>query len=292
MTSKAPAKPKSPSLSRPPKATAEPPLAELSDKKDAPKEAPDPNLPSYKKQYDRFLPDALALKKELVVSLRLDVHLVYANVQKGCSEVLPHKARFATELPKLDLAAIEALPSLVEALLYAHNDAAHKTMPMKRQEMEALFQELGKLREMMLLQAEVFALCGLVPENRVAQIRSGKGPFDTAGDGVALADLFREFETPWAGKHPFSKAQIARAAEVGNTLLQSITPDGARPNHSQQASKALDARDRMYSLLTLRHAELRKAGFYLFGEEVDQKVPVLGARAGKKQTDAPPSPPV
>lgn len=258
----------------------------------APTKVPaEPPPPSLKKHFEAFVPAALALPKERISQLKFDVNLVYANVKAGCAEVLPHESQLTTELPKLDLPALKSLPDLAEALLYAHAESQQKAMPQKRADMESRLGELLKLREMMLLQAEVFVLAGLLPEPRVAQIRSGKGLFDAAQDGVALSDLYAEYRGQVAGKHPFSDVQLARIAELGHALMKIITPDGARTASSEAATQAMELRDRIYSLLAIRHAELRKAGFYLFGDEVDARVPPLGARQGKPKPQTPEPPP-
>ena len=246
--------------------------------------------PSLKKSFEAFLAPARALPKEQLVSLKLDVNLVFANVRQGVTAIAPHLDRLRTELPKLSVDELNKLPALAEALLYAHGESQRLTQPVKRAEIEAKLTELQTLRESLLLQAEVFALVGLIPEPRVAQIRAGKGLFDLSHDGVALADLYGEYRSQIAGKHPFADAQIARAAELGHALMKVITPDGARANATASALQAVEQRDRLFSLLVLRHAELRKAGFYLFGEEVDDKVPTLGARAGKRREPPTPEP--
>ncbi len=246
--------------------------------------------PSLKNSFDAFLAEANLLPKEKVVPLKVDVNLVFANVQQGILSVQPQLTRLRSELPMLHVDGLMKLPRLAEALLYAHGEAIRHSQPVKRAEMEAKLVELQSLRESMLLQAEVFALVGLVPEARVAQIRAGKGLFDAAQDGVALADLYGAYRGQIAGKHPFSDAQIARVAELGHALMKVITPEGARASVSSAAVKAMDERDRIYSLLLLRHGELRRAGYYLFGDEIDEKVPTLGARAGKRREPEAPLP--
>jgi hypothetical protein len=226
------------------------------------------------------------LPKEQVVPLKLDVNVVFANVQQGVLSVQPFLTRLRSELPKLPLEDLTQLPELSEALLYAHSEAVRHSQPAKRAEMEASLTELQSLREKLLLQAEVFALVGLIPEARVAQIRAGKGLFDAAQDGVALADLYGAYRSQIAGKHPFTEAQVARTAELGHALMKLVTPDGARTTVAVAAVKAQDERDRIFSLLLLRHGELRKAGFYLFGEAVDEKVPTLGARQSRRRDPA------
>jgi hypothetical protein len=242
--------------------------------------------PSLKKSYEAFVTAANLLPKEQVVPLKLDVNVVFANVQQGVLSVQPFLTRLRSELPKLPLEDLTQLPELSEALLYAHSEAVRHSQPAKRAEMEASLTELQSLREKLLLQAEVFALVGLIPEARVAQIRAGKGLFDAAQDGVALADLYGAYRSQIAGKHPFTEAQVARTAELGHALMKLVTPDGARTTVAVAAVKAQDERDRIYSLLLLRHGELRKAGFYLFGEAVDEKVPTLGARQSRRRDPA------
>lgn len=246
--------------------------------------------PSLKKSFDAFLAEANLLPKEKVAPLKVDVNLVFANVQQGILSVQPQMTRLRSELPMLDVDGLMKLPMLAEALLYAHGEAVRHGQPVKRAEMEAALVELQSLRESMLLQAEVLALVGLIPEARVAQIRAGKGLFDAAQDGVALADLYGAYRGQIAGKHPFAESQIARIAELGHGLMKVITPDGARASVSSAAAKAMDERDRIYSLLLQRHGELRRAGYYLFGDEIDEKVPTLGARAGKRREPEAPLP--
>jgi hypothetical protein len=246
--------------------------------------------PSLKKSYEAFVTAANLLPKEQVVPLKLDVNVVFANVQQGVLSVQPFLTRLRSELPKLPLEDLTQLPELSEALLYAHSEAVRHSQPAKRAEMEASLTELQSLREKLLLQAEVFALVGLIPEARVAQIRAGKGLFDAAQDGVALADLYGAYRSQIAGKHPFTEAQVARTAELGHALMKLVTPDGARTTVAVAAQKAQDERDRIFSLLLLRHGELRKAGFYLFGEAVDEKVPTLGARQSRRRDPGEPEP--
>jgi hypothetical protein len=255
------------------------------------KESPAAPPPSLLKSFETFAADAKQLPKEKVLPLKSDVNLIFANVQHGVQSVLPHKARLATELPKLDLEQLRTLPQLAEALLYAHSESVRMSQPAKRAELDAKLTELQHLREALLLQAEVFATLGILPAARVAQIRSGSGLFDAAQDGVALSDLYAEYRGQVAGKHPFSDVQLARIAELGHALMKIITPDGARTASSEAATQAMELRDRIYSLLAIRHAELRKAGFYLFGDEVDARVPPLGARQGKPKPQAPEPPP-
>ena len=246
--------------------------------------------PSLHKSYEEFVAEAISIPREKITGLKLDVNLIYVNVQQGVQSVQPHLDRLRAELPKLNVNGFGKLTTLAEALLYSHAESLRLSLPVKRAEIDSKLSELLRLREALLLQAEVFVLLGILPESLVAQIRSGTGMFDAAQDGVALADLYGAYRGQIAGKHPFSDAQIARVAELGHALMKVITPEGARASVSSAAVKAMDERDRIYSLLLLRHGELRRAGYYLFGDEIDEKVPTLGARAGKRREPEAPLP--
>jgi len=62
-------------------------------------------------------------------------------------------------------------------------------------------------------------------------------------------------------------------------VAASVTPEGARPRERVAVGVSPALRDRLWTLLKLRHAELRTCGVELFGEdEVDEKVPRLNRR--------------
>lgn len=242
--------------------------------------------------FARFLPAAQQLAVERIEPCRFDVNLVFANVQTGLASVLPHLTRIETELPALNAAQFAELSELAGALLYASAQTMASAAPIKREQMNTMLARLHTLREPMLLGAEMYALLGLIPMQRVEQIRSGKGAFDAAQDGVALADLYGEFASVLTNKHPFTAAHFTEIAELGHALMRAITPDGARTAPSPALVAATEARDRLFTLLQDRYDELRRVGAYLFGEERDQKVPTLGARKGRSRAEAAPAAPV
>lgn len=242
--------------------------------------------PSLAAAYNLMLPAAMQLPPERVLPCRADVNLIYANVQKGLGAVLPQLGRLRVETPKLEVNRFPQLEDLAGALLYAAAQTAASAAPMKRELLDQKLTRLYTLREPMLLCAEVFALLGMLPKQRVEQIRSGSGPFDAAQDGVALADLFAEFASVVKDKHPFTQEQFTEIAELGHAILRSVTPDGARVALSPELVKATEARDRLYSLLMERYDELQRAGYYLFGSKADEKVPALGSRKGRSRSDA------
>jgi hypothetical protein len=236
--------------------------------------------------YEYFLGDAQAIPEAQVLACRIDLPLALHNVQLGVASVLPHAARLRKELPNLKLAELRRLPDLAAGLLYA---ADRLTGPPSKTEVADKLLRLRRLREPMLLVAEALALLELLPAERVTAIRQGKGAIDSARDGIALEGLYREYAAALRNKHPFSEADLTEVAELGNYLVRAITPSGGRqPTEAQSDASRL--RDRLYTLLAQGHAELRKAGFVLFGEAVNEHVPALATRVLRPRHSPAPTP--
>lgn len=236
--------------------------------------------------YEYFLAEAQAIPEAEVVVCRLDLPLALHNVQLGVASVLPQEARLRKELPTLKLTELASLSDLAAGLLYA---ADRVSGPPAKTELAEKQGRLRKLREPMLLIAEGLALHGLVPAERVTAIRQGKGPIDSARDGIALEALYREYAPALRNKHPFTEAELTEVADLGNYLVRAITPSGGRQPVEVQ-SDATRLRDRFYTLLVRRHAELRKAGFVLFGEALNDHVPALGTRVARPRSAPSPAP--
>ena len=246
-----------------------------------------PSIPlSFAAAYTRFLPAAELLPSERVQPYRDDRTLVLTNVQIGVAAVTPYLARLRVETPTLPVDGFAELEDLVHALYFATEQAASSAAKIKRELLDPTLTRLHALREPMLLCAEMFALLGTLPKQRVERIRSGSGPQDAARDGVDLSDLFAEFAEKVKDKHPFTPEHFTEIRELAQVVLREVTPERARVKPSPQMNKAIENRDRLFSLLTERYEDVRRAGFYLFGPEADEKVPALNARRGRSRTEA------
>lgn len=233
--------------------------------------------------YDFFVPATAQLTDDEILVCRLDLPLALHNVQLGVESIRPFAERLSKELPAIELGALYGLPNLAAATIYA---ADRVSGPVTKVELAEKLSRVRRLRESMLLIAEGLAVLGLLPGARVAGIRAGNGAVDSARDAVALEALYRENAVALAGKHPFGEADLQEAAELGSFLLRAIVPQGGR-QRAEVDSDAVRNRDALYTLLVRGHGELRKVGFYLFGEEVNEYVPVLAGRVvrGKKEED-------
>ncbi|WP_437683242.1 hypothetical protein [Sorangium sp. So ce131] len=232
--------------------------------------------PSYRACYERFTPEALALPDREIEVCRADVRIAFANVKQGIEAVCSDPARVRKALPELPLDDVLALPDLGRALVYAATRVTAR--PASSREIDAKLKIVTELREPMLSLAETLARRGLLPRDVVAEIRAGSGKYDLASDGMALAHLYAEHAGALRGKHPFTEEEFAELQAASEWLLDNLTPDGARRPASKQRGDAEKMRDRLWTLMVRRHADLRKIGYYFRGDAFEDATPKLQSR--------------
>ncbi|MCU0693763.1 MAG: hypothetical protein MUF54_20435 [Polyangiaceae bacterium] len=226
-----------------------------------------------------------------ILPFRTDAHLAQHNAVRGLEAVLQHEDRITQELPSANLAELREIQPLTHAVLFAAklvNRTPEATL------LRDLIPEAYDLRRRLLTVAVALSESKLLPEREVEAIRQGKGQVDAMTDLTQLPALFRRHQAAIEGKHPLGEADLERAEALGKQLLQILRP-GAAPA-SKVVSAALqasvDARDSLWTLLTRRHEQLWRVGAWLFGHEVDNRVPALQSRRVSRKTAKTPSQPV
>jgi hypothetical protein len=206
---------------------------------------------------------------------RVGVEIVRTNVERGVEAIVPHLDRIRKKLPLCPIHQVLELPALALGFIAA---AGRVIPPASEREIEVRMEKFRPMRELTLKQLEIHGELKLVPRQRVAAIRSGKGPLDSARDGVDIAGIFHEFEGMLAQKHPFSPEYLAEMAAHANWLLVQLKPKGAQGKPSERSPEAL-VRDQFWTVITRRYDDLREAGVAAFGlRQLDDHVPPLGAR--------------
>ncbi len=249
-------------------------------------DAADPEKPTGSQaDYGTFIPLARALPAADVVQARADLPLALQNVQAGVSAVMAEEPRLS-KLPETDSQELAELPRLVLATIFADTQI-ERTAPAA--ELQKLLARGSALRSLLLKTAESLAEAGLLSPPAVAKIRAGKGKLDSARDCVELAALFSKNAAALRGKSPVTAAQIKEASEVGTQLLSLLKPTRTRRAKAEVSSAASD-RDRLWTLVLARHDALWRAGAYLFGRAVEEKVPLLQANRTRRPKKASPAP--
>ena len=216
-----------------------------------------------------------------------DLPVVVSNLNTAFRAIAPRLGELPELLPKHDLRPMMEMPNLAQALLYATNRVAPAA---SSGEIARQLGEARRLREPMLLVAEVLATMGPLPAERVAKIRAGTGPYDLARDLVDLVGLYREYGAALAGKTPFSERWFTEAEAVGTWLMANITPTGAAKAPAADVDAAALLRDQLWAMLLERDVKLRVVAAVLFEGKAEAMVPPLQSRvvsAGAEVTAAP-----
>ena len=145
----------------------------------------------------------------------------------------------------------------------------------------------GALRDVLLSNAVALMKAGALPAPDVQRIVKGKGGTDVAQDCVDLAHLFTVNAAALKGKTVITQAQTDEARSVGDELLRLLKPKNAPSKSTSQQSPAVVARDQLGALLGAQHqAQVRRAGMWIWVDDVDAHVPPLQSHAGHKKTKA------
>jgi len=243
-----------------------------------------PTLPvvvGSQKAYEDSLPKALALAEADVLPFRADASLAYHNIVAALDAIKPLLARIKTELPTVDVAALQELPDIALGLTYAvaqvdrSSDGTTST----------LLEKARTSRALLLKSAEALVAADILPAHDVERIRQGSGPIDLAQDNIDLAALFLKHEADIAGKTPLTSDRFTEAATIGTELLKRLKPKGTK--NQDIALKEVNVRDRIWTLLTLRYRELRRVGTWFWLEDVDDHVPALQSRTVSRKKTPP-----
>jgi hypothetical protein len=227
--------------------------------------------------YERFLTAALALPEHQLVAFRsADPMLARTNVTRGVEAIARERARIEEHLPKINLSDLESLPALALAVIRA----AQKAAPAPSSG------ELGRdlangyaLRASLLAIADGLSAVSLLPAAEVERIKRGTGAIDAASDLVDLSALFERHAKRIAGKHAATPEMLTESARLGSKLVSTLRSTRAKRG-SRKNDEAVVARDRLWSLLVLRHKDLRRVAYYIWDDAFSDHVPPLLSHKG------------
>ena len=235
-----------------------------------------------------FLPQAETLPKAELVPYNLDPVLALQNIQTALKSLEPYLPTLKKALPELPWAQVLDLPALAQAVTFAATQIV--ATPTALGELRAQLGEASTLRTLLLSTAGALALGGSLPPPAVEKIRRGRGAIDLASDLIELAALYRKHPAAMTAQKLVTAAHLVRAAELGTELLSRLKPKGTRVSTARSGQPDVVARDRLATLLWQRHAELRKAAYYQWGEDFERHAPALQSRRSTKKS-IPPAPP-
>ncbi len=236
----------------------------------------------------RLLREARAIPADEVVPLRADASLAEKNVAVGLAAVVAYDAHVAEHLPAVDIGELRSLPDLARAVADAAREAGEDDA------LRDLLAEATALRRTLRAAAVALVEAGVLGPRDLAKLGKERGGVDVVADCAALGALFEKRASDVEGQSPAAEADVARAVELGAELRALLKPKGAAKKPGPDGLSPVEARDRLWTLLLMRHERLWAVGAYIYGHAVDEHVPALhtpvpaAKRRGKASAGAAP----
>lgn len=230
---------------------------------------------SSKMAYEAFLSAAKAIEPSAIEECCADIVLAYQSVTRGVESVVGSGAVVVGKLPNVNVVELSMLPRLVQGLAYAALQAQRELQSIS---FGALFEQAQDARRKLRKSADALAEAGLLPDEDVDEVRL-HGQQDVLEDCLSLVALFRRNEARIAGRSPVTPADVSAAEQLVvkvRTLLgeQGEASEDGRP----PLIRAIEMRDRFWTLLCQRYDVLWRCGAWLYGRVVDDRVPPLPVR--------------
>lgn len=225
--------------------------------------------------FEHFRPIAEAVPAEGLFAFNGQPLIMRANILRALARMEPHLPEAAEKLPGARLREVLELPALVMALDFAVGRVP--VAKLSAGDIEKMLAEGGPWRELMLTYLEIAShpLIGLLPRERVAAVRTGRGKIDTAQDFVMLPGLFAEFGGALAGKHPFPADRLDLLSTLGGALVQQLRPGAAVAEVPKRTAEAI-LRDRFAALVVERYDHLQVLATVVLGKRgADELLPAL-----------------
>jgi hypothetical protein len=232
-----------------------------------------------------FRAEAEAVDERDVRPFRGSATLAIHNVRAGVAAVMAERSWFERDAqgPKVDFTRLAKTIEVARAMAFAARRA--EQVVIRRPDMKARFARAAKLRRVLLKAADALVDAGLLDADAVAAIKAGRGWFDVAQDCVDLASLFRRNAAKVRGKTAVTAAQLREAAQLGEELLDTLTPEGAKPTgaRARELADAIALRDRLGTVLAHRYAEVERAAGWRWGRALGDYVPSVLSRVRSKR---------
>ena len=243
--------------------------------------------------FNEFRELAWSLSKDRLSRSRGKALVARGNLLTSIENLRPHRALLEERWNKARVDRLFSGLGVADGLVFAERraegiEASEKTL-------RADIARSYVTRDLLISTLELMAKFGLLPAERVAALRSGTGPLDTALDNIGAVAVFREFEKKLAGKTPVTLALLEEAQTLGNSLQARITPEDQQATPSQEEpdprAEAFELALRFWTLVAGKHAEARMAGREIWGNAFHLHVPALQAEeetaAKKDEPEAP-----
>lgn len=249
--------------------------------------AGDETIEGSREIYERHVDEAKRAAASERQPYRGGLPLARHNLSRGVDALAARQAE-VEKREGVTVAGFRKLLDVVLALGFALS-IKRRIMPSPA-ETPGLVQEAYGLRRLLLKSLDAVVEKGLLDPIFLTRVRAGQGHLDMLKDLVDLVAIFREHESVVAKRTPVEPSDLTRADQLAQRLQLVIKPKGAVEPAAKPAELVeIDAFiDGLWTLIYQGHKEMRRSGFLLWDDALDQHVPALLSRERpKKKTQTP-----
>jgi hypothetical protein len=212
-----------------------------------------PRVPRFKSAYEGCLPDMLALEREKLLKLNLDIPTIVTLALGAMSEIQKLKPACEANFKLMDLTLFDSLEARALALGYANallQAASVQTLPV--QELSA---RVVAVRSSLESDLRAAARRELVDEVPLQALKGNVGYKNQATDTLLLTALARGNWARLEGKTPITLAELDEAEVLADQLLTTV---GEREQLPVVEAAASDIRQRAYTQFVNSYEEIRR----------------------------------
>jgi hypothetical protein len=234
--------------------------------------------------YQRTFEAMSGLTPADLTPINLDVPSVYTLGSGALLKIRSYRERILA-LPDIWRSLVEKIDDYLLAL--GHAQALYIAASTPVASIPELYAQLLKQREMLLADSTALATRGLIPGDKLKELRGPISHSDTAFDVLALASILRTNASSIAGKSALTLSDLERAETLADQLLAAL---GERVVSEEQASSAVLNRQRAFTLFVRAYDEVRRGLVYLrwHDGDADEIAPSLySSRVGRRRRPEP-----
>ncbi|ATB39299.1 hypothetical protein CYFUS_004743 [Cystobacter fuscus] len=224
--------------------------------------------------YESFLSAAKALEPGFIEECCADIVLAYHGVSHAVEQVLGGGAQSVSGLPHVDVGDLSLLPRLVQGLAFA---ALRVEREREAASFGPLFERVQQVRRRLRKAADAFAEAHLLPDPDIDEVWLHARQ-DVLEDCLSLVALFRRNAARIAGRSPVTPDEVDAAEQLVGQLRMLLGQPGGAKQEENALVRALEMRDRFWTLLHQRYDVLWRCGAWLYGRAVAERVPPLPVR--------------
>jgi hypothetical protein len=236
--------------------------------------------------YERVLPQALALERKELVPLNVNLEDVVAMVLGRLPQLLPFREG-AAALRGFDPTCFDELGAYARAAGYAHSVWQRTSEPPLG--LAALVEQGTALRAVLLADIAALRAHQLIPADTRARLDARVGFKKLGFDLLTLAGLLRQHWPRIEHKIPLELGNLEHASWLAERIINAV---GTRQEAPQARAAAAEQRLRNFTLLVRAYEEVRRAIAFLQPRkrQLEQIAPSLYVERQRKRHKPAPSP--